>query len=284
MKKVLTLLVCITAIFAACNTEPNATENSTNTTDKIASKVEVENNKLQKQTTTAKKSEQQKVTNKKEVTGSGKIKWVNIEEVQKLVKQQPKKILIDAYTDWCGWCKRMDKNTFANPVIAKYVNDNFYAVKLNAETKETLNFKGKDYEFKKGKKRGHNTLAKEFLKGRMSYPTISFLDENLELINAFPGYKTPQHFDALMNYISQNKFDKMGFTQYKSSFQSAIPEAPKNLATTKGKTNTTIKKTISSKPVTKRSKLKNVITKPGKVNISPKKNNQNTRNNNKGNK
>lgn len=278
MKNVLTLLVAIIMLLTACNTASNSTENNTNTDiteNKIANKAKVSSeNKLQKKATTKTNKSQSQ-----EVTGSGKINWVDIEEVQKLVKQQPKKILVDAYTDWCGWCKRMDKNTFENAVIAKYVNDNFYAVKLNAETKETLTFKGKDYEFKKGGRRGHNALAKELLKGRMSYPTISFLDENLDLINAFPGYKSPQNFDALMNYINRNEFDKMGFTQYKSSFKSTIPELPKNLTTSKSKrnANTAIQKKVSSKPVNKnRPKIKNVITNTGKVNISPKRIEQNS--------
>lgn len=275
--------------FSACNTAKNPAENNAvqvtakNETSKKAG-VSAKNKLQKKVVNTASNNVSKKVTNKKEVIGSGKINWVDIEEVQKLAKQQPKKILIDAYTDWCGWCKRMDKNTFENPVIAKYINDNFYAVKLNAETKETLSFKGKNYDFVKGGRRGHNTLAKELLKGRMSYPTISFLDENLNLINAFPGYKSPQNFDALMNYINKNEFDKMGFTQYKASFSSNIPEAPKKLTNSTRKANQQIQKKVTVKPGVKtNTKFKNVITNPGKVNITTKKDQQNTNNKNKGN-
>lgn len=257
MKNVLTLLFGCIVLFTACNTAPNANENNIDTTtteNKVEKKAIVNSEKLQKRVpakTTA--NQTQKGNNKKQVTGSGKINWVNFEQVQALIKQQPKKILVDAYTDWCGWCKRMDKNTFENPVVAKYINDNFYAVKFNAETKETIKFKGKDYVFVKGRKRGHNTLAKELLKGRLSYPTISFLDENLNLINAFPGYKSPQKFDALMTYINNNEFDKMGFTQYKASYKSEIPEVS-------NKINNQLQKKVTAKTGAKRNvNLKNKI-------------------------
>lgn len=265
MKNILAILVSVMVIFVACNTASNSTENKTDTNiseNKITSnKNSNTKSKLQqKETVGSNKNQVKKGSNKKEVTGSGKINWVNIEEVQELVKQQPKKILVDAYTDWCGWCKRMDKNTFENATIAKFVNDNFYAVKLNAENKETINFKGKNYDFVQSGRRGYNTLAKELLNGRMSYPTISFLDENLNLINAFPGYKSPQNFDALMNYINESEFEKVGFTQYKASFKSEIPDLSKNLTATQTKAKSNIKSKTTAKP-----KLK------GKVNTNNKK-------------
>ena len=71
-----------------------------------------------------------------------KVNWVSIEEAQILMKKEPMKIFIDFYTDWCGWCKRMDAQTFANPIIAAYLNKHFYAVKIDAEQSEPITFKG----------------------------------------------------------------------------------------------------------------------------------------------
>ncbi len=67
-----------------------------------------------------------------------KIEWLSIQEAMALHKENPKKIMIDVYTDWCGWCKRMDATTFQDEKIAKYISENFYAVKLNAEMKDTI--------------------------------------------------------------------------------------------------------------------------------------------------
>src|SRR5210317_2561338 len=70
------------------------------------------------------------------------IHWLSFEQAVELQTQEgnSKKIFIDVYTDWCGWCKKMDKNTFNHPVIAELLNTKFYAVKFDAESKEPVNF------------------------------------------------------------------------------------------------------------------------------------------------
>src|SRR4051812_40529956 len=80
------------------------------------------------------------------------IKWMSITEAEKLSKDHPKKILIDVYTDWCRWCKQLDNSTYNDPAIIKYVNDNFYAVKLNAESKDKIVYQGKEYAFDPAKR------------------------------------------------------------------------------------------------------------------------------------
>src|SRR4249919_2233805 len=58
------------------------------------------------------------------------VNWMSIDDVQVAMKKQPRKVWIDVYTDWCGWCKRMDKTTFSDPNVIRYMNKHFYAVKL----------------------------------------------------------------------------------------------------------------------------------------------------------
>ena len=64
---------------------------------------------------------------------SQEIKWISLEDAVYLQEAAPRNIIIDMYTKWCGPCKLLDRNTFANKDVAKYINDNFYAVKFNAE-------------------------------------------------------------------------------------------------------------------------------------------------------
>ena len=73
------------------------------------------------------------------------IKWMSITEAEQLNKANPKKIIVDVYTDWCGWCKRLDATTYKDAGIVKYVNDNFYAVKLNAESKDKIVYQNQEY-------------------------------------------------------------------------------------------------------------------------------------------
>ena len=77
------------------------------------------------------------------------VNWLSIEEAMNLAQTEgsPKKIFIDVYTDWCGWCKRMDKDTFQNAEVALYMSENFYMVKLDGEGKEPIEFKGKTYNY-----------------------------------------------------------------------------------------------------------------------------------------
>lgn len=130
--------------------------------------------------------------NSKEAT---QLKWITVEEASKIAEgNNKKKFLIDVYTDWCGWCKVMDQKTFTDPALIEYLNENFYVVKFNAEQKDAVTYKGKRYEWQKsGTGRGGvNMLGYELLNGRLSYPSLVYLNPNLEPILVSPGYKEPE--------------------------------------------------------------------------------------------
>jgi thioredoxin-related protein len=151
-----------------------------------------------------------------------KIKWYTIEEAEALSRQNPRKIMIDVYTDWCGWCKKMDAETFSHPVIAQYVNDHYYAVKLNAESTQDITFNGHTYKYVAQNGRGYHELAAGLLNGRLSFPSIAYLNEKLELLGAVPGYKGPADMESLLNYISEDKFLTQSLSDYQQSFKSKI--------------------------------------------------------------
>lgn len=153
---------------------------------------------------------------------SGGIKWMTWKEAQEAEKKEHRKIFVDVYTGWCGWCKRMDASTFTNPVIVKYVNDNFYAVKFDAETKEEINFKGKSYKFVSEGMQGYNELAAEILNNQMSYPTSVYLDENLDEIFPVPGYQESKLFESVLNYVASNSYKSIKFEDYQKSFSNKV--------------------------------------------------------------
>ena len=77
------------------------------------------------------------------------IKWISFEEAVMLSEKTPKKLFIDVYTSWCGWCKKMDATTFKEKEVVSFINENFYPVKLNAETRDTIRFREKEFKYVK---------------------------------------------------------------------------------------------------------------------------------------
>ncbi len=150
---------------------------------------------------------------------SGAINWITWEQAVQKSEKERKKILVDVYTDWCGWCKRMDKATFQQAHIAKYVNEHFYAIKFNAEYREEIVFNGKTYKFVENGRRGYHELAAEIMRGRLSYPTLVFLDERKKVIQPIPGYKDPEQFEKIITYFGRNEYLKTPWESYQKSYQ-----------------------------------------------------------------
>ena len=119
------------------------------------------------------------------------INWLSIEEAQIKGQNEPRSVFVDVYTDWCGWCKKMDKSTFQDAEVVKYVNENYYAVKLDAESNNIVTFNGVDLT--------ERELARAF---RVSgYPTIVIIDETFQQITPLPGYKQAAEFkNVLMQF------------------------------------------------------------------------------------
>ncbi len=151
-------------------------------------------------------------------SSEGGIKWMSWKDMQEAQKKEHRKVFVDVYTGWCGWCKRMDASTFKDAYIVKYVNDNFYAVKFDAETKENINFKGKDYKYIAQGMQGYNELAAEILNNQMSYPTSVYFDENMDEIFPVPGYQETNVFEQVLSYVASNKYKTVKFDDFQKTF------------------------------------------------------------------
>lgn len=143
----------------------------------------------------------------KVVAGDEVIKWHTFTEAVELSKKNPKKMFIDVFTEWCGWCKKMDASTFKDPKITKLMNKYFYAVKLDAEMKDSVKFQ--DHVFKNPDPNGRRStheLAMSLLNGQMSYPTAVFMDEKFGIITPLPGYQTAEGLEPILVFIGENKY------------------------------------------------------------------------------
>ncbi|GAB4055147.1 thioredoxin family protein [Spirosoma litoris] len=154
------------------------------------------------------------------------IKWLTIEQAYALTQKKPKKFVVDVYTDWCGWCKVMDRETFSKPGIVDYVNENFYPVRFNAEQTADVTLGKQTFKYVSGGSRGVHELAAAMLKNQMSYPTTVFLDEKFNLIQPIAGYLEPRTFHQIITYFGKNYHQKEPFDQYKTGtykeFQGAL--------------------------------------------------------------
>ena len=159
------------------------------------------------------------------LSSAQQIQWMSLEEAIAAQKSTPKKIFMDVYTDWCGPCKLLDKKTFQNPDVSKYISEHYYAVKFNAEGQEEINFFNQTYTNpsydpnRKGRNGTHQFTQYLGVKG---YPTMVFFSENGAPIMPVVGYLKPQQLELYLKMIKQGDYQVFSkpedFEKYQKSF------------------------------------------------------------------
>jgi thioredoxin-related protein len=151
-------------------------------------------------------------------TAQDKVHWLTWEEAIQKSKTKKKKILVDIYTPWCGWCKKMDKSTYQSPELADYINQHYYAVKFDAESTADIVLNNKTYKYTRYGAKGYHELASVLLQGKLSYPSTVFLDEQMQLIQAIPGFQEINTLSMITTYFASDSHKSIPWQRYTDQF------------------------------------------------------------------
>lgn len=149
---------------------------------------------------------------------AGGVKWMSWENAMELFKTKKKKILVNIYTDRCGWCQHMDRTTYQESHLAQYINENYYPIKLDAEHRDAIKFNNKVYKYVKSGDQSYHELAASITMGGLGTPALVFIDEELEVIQPILGYKDPDNFETIVTYFAEDQYLTTPWDVYQSRY------------------------------------------------------------------
>ncbi|MDR1951304.1 MAG: DUF255 domain-containing protein [Bacteroidales bacterium] len=158
------------------------------------------------------------------------IQWFSFEDALLLNAERAalglptKKIFIDVYTDWCGWCKRMDQTTMQHPIIADMLNTEWIPVKLDAERKDTVIINDQVFVHENPGTRSPHQLTQVLMQGQRGYPSIVLIDETGRPIQVLPGYKTAPQLEMMLRYFSSNAHKTTDWEEFQKMFVGIVRE------------------------------------------------------------
>lgn len=145
------------------------------------------------------------------------IKWLTFQEAVELNKKNPKKIYVDMYTSWCGWCKVMDAQTFKDPKVIETMNKHFYAVKMNAEMQDSIVFSNTLFiNPNSNGNRSTHQLAAAMLDNKLMYPSSVFFDQGFNRIQILQGFLKPDEFNEILRFLGEDVYKTKSWEDFKA--------------------------------------------------------------------
>jgi len=160
------------------------------------------------------------------------VNWYSWEEGIAKAEEENKKVVVHLYTAWCTWCKKMDQTTFQDSLVIKYINENFVAIKFDAEQRQDITFKGETYKFTRGGLRGYHALASKLTHGQLRYPTMVFMDEDSKVIQMLPGFLNSLSLETILTYFAGNHHKNTPWAIFQINYESTRETQPNSFKKT----------------------------------------------------
>lgn len=155
----------------------------------------------------------------------GKVTWLSFEETEKLAEVHKKPVLISVHTEWCGWCKKMEFTTFKDPQITSYINTYFYPIHFDAETSDTITFKGKTYTNPNpSTKRSTHSLAPQLMGKSLSYPTTILMDHNFQNAVVIPGFLSAKDIASFLVFYKEEVNKSENINNFRVDFDNTFSD------------------------------------------------------------
>ena len=130
--------------------------------------------------------------------------WRSFEDAIAAAQTDGDLVLIHSYAVWCGWCRRLDADTYTDDAVQAYLADHFEVTRLDTESNEAINFFGGDVEMRE--------LAAAL--GVSSTPTTVFFNSEGQYITKAPSYWPPDQFVLVLRYVREGAYEMMPFPDY----------------------------------------------------------------------
>jgi thioredoxin-related protein len=142
-----------------------------------------------------------------------RIRWVSLDAAMDYSKRQNKMILVFISTEWCGWCKLMEKKTFQQKSVIQYMNEHFVAVRLDGLYPKDIWFKG--FRFRYIPEIQAHQLAYQLLDGKLKYPSMVLMNYKAEVITPIYGYLEGRELVRVLSYYAEGYYETTPWEEYR---------------------------------------------------------------------
>jgi len=164
-------------------------------------------------------------------SSSSSIEWMGWQEAENRTTKKDKKGFVWVYTDWCEQSQKMMDTHLKNSDVIRYINENFYAIEFNGQSKEDITIKDKTWRFVETAQGDYHELAqvltvvdKYNVNQSIAYPRIVFLDEELNLITPIDGNLDLKELEMVLAFVATDSFKEMTIEQFMLKFTPQFKE------------------------------------------------------------